>query len=1115
MNSLRVLYLASVTVCLPLAHAETFFWDGTCQALDPSKNGWWDACNPTFYDSNNWLGDSPVVDAPEPFPGENDDVIIPASAGEVRITTSFSTRANSIDSDAPIHIDLNGPVFLSSFDTPSKFDGLRIDSGGQLSPEGPVELNGETYLSFGSITSAFNNPSGNTVTNKGTFSVEGQPPDPFATTILGPDQFVNEGTIQMKGPVSGFEVVYENKGVWELVGPGRFAGSESSFSQPQSGANPKLVVDILREATADDLSTGNIAYGFGPSINPEGAGGGTLEFTSGILSLEGTNNIIDFSKVTWGDLFELTLSDGFGGFYPPANLTITNALVEGKDIIRSFISIQEGAGLSFTQPEIEFKDISVLLGGNIIPDLSGPVEIKFAESTDFIIADTGLMQLVGRILSVEGSFLLEGTLELVASEFKFDSIDEAEITGHLILNGSELLATNLFFVPVVAIQPDGLLEIDVNGGTISETDLNIVGEVSQNGLLSLDNVIADVTTGGTWTSTASVQESPSGIPIPFTPRTFSSELRLTGGQYRYEGSDRKILDTYVSAPGGTPTSLEVALGTLALTGLSDFTDTGIALETNAVLELAGGPHTFGGDIDITGDGYVHIANTGFHPWEQTEFNVASGSTLTLNLTAPSTVERPAQLHNEGLVKIAANAALNLQGMTQVQNNGKVEIGSVGNGPPLTGDTSITWRNGDPATGSTGEIIYEDLNSNVIEFAYALDNTANGAISVNGPGKLSLTGLIEQVNLTALNGGNWIATGNAVLDIPTLVLSVLNGGSLTLAGGGEFEPLARSTDFTNNEGAIGFLSFIDYLFPGDWNNNGLLRVDQSSSLTVEGNFTTQEDSKIQLDGDLTVNTFSNEGGTISGSGNLIVTNLQNNGTLEAGFPGDEPTVDGNLTMGNDSIFAIGINAQGSGTLVVNGAVDLSGTLKVAYADDFQPVPGESYTILEAGSISGTFDRVDPSAAGNRIGYSWQINNNNLILTTSVATYDDYEDWRSTMFSIAEQADNAISGPTADPDGDKILNYLEYFSALRPKAKDSNPFKIGYPSEAPFFNFTLRRATDITDGDFAIERFDQVLEAWKTFGDFTVRTSPLHGGVEEVTAEPDNGLTVGTFRSVIDF
>ncbi len=112
------------------------------------------------------------------------------------------------------------------------------------------------------------------------------------------------------------------------------------------------------------------------------------------------------------------------------------------------------------------------------------------------------------------------------------------------------------------------------------------------------------------------------------------------------------------------------------------------------------------------------------------------------------------------------------------------------------------------------------------------------------------------------------------------------------------------------------------------------------------------------------------GTIGGDFNL------DNGAIIS--PGNSPgllTIDGDLTMTGGSRLAIEIGGTTRGddfdTLVVTGALDLQNALlDVSFLDGFQPTLGDTFSIVEAGSLMGRFANVPDSI---RVGnYALELN-----------------------------------------------------------------------------------------------------------------------------------------------
>jgi glucose/arabinose dehydrogenase len=89
------------------------------------------------------------------------------------------------------------------------------------------------------------------------------------------------------------------------------------------------------------------------------------------------------------------------------------------------------------------------------------------------------------------------------------------------------------------------------------------------------------------------------------------------------------------------------------------------------------------------------------------------------------------------------------------------------------------------------------------------------------------------------------------------------------------------------------------------------------------------------------------------------------------------------------------------------------------------------------------------------------------------------WKSELFSPTEQANAAVSGPLADPDGDGLLNLLEYGLNLNPKASNPN----GLPSAAlhsvanvPYFGLTFTRVKWATDLTYHVEAASSPAGPW---------------------------------------
>jgi len=77
------------------------------------------------------------------------------------------------------------------------------------------------------------------------------------------------------------------------------------------------------------------------------------------------------------------------------------------------------------------------------------------------------------------------------------------------------------------------------------------------------------------------------------------------------------------------------------------------------------------------------------------------------------------------------------------------------------------------------------------------------------------------------------------------------------------------------------------------------------------------------------------------------------------------------------------------------------------------------------------------------------------------------WKTLHFTTSEQADSMISGPLADPDGDGIVNLIEYACNLDPKINDASNLPTQTGVENGFLTLTYPRNDNATDLTFLVE------------------------------------------------
>jgi uncharacterized repeat protein (TIGR01451 family) len=167
----------------------------------------------------------------------------------------------------------------------------------------------------------------------------------------------------------------------------------------------------------------------------------------------------------------------------------------------------------------------------------------------------------------------------------------------------------------------------------------------------------------------------------------------------------------------------------------------------------------------------------------------------------------------------------------------------------------------------------------------------------------------------------------------------------------------------------------------FNNTGSVLAN-AATLNFSSSFT-QTSGSVVLNGG-SVSTSSNlaiQGGTVAGSGTIVGNISNTGGTLSPGAStGPAPTA-GAITINGSGagkylqsaagVYSVKIGGTSAGqfdTLTTTGAVTLGASLNVSLINGFTPSAGQSFVILQAGSISGQFATTNLASLGMMVNYS---------------------------------------------------------------------------------------------------------------------------------------------------
>lgn len=299
--------------------------------------------------------------------------------------------------------------------------------------------------------------------------------------------------------------------------------------------------------------------------------------------------------------------------------------------------------------------------------------------------------------------------------------------------------------------------------------------------------------------------------------------------------------------------------------------------------------------------------------------------------------------------------VDIDGIGHVENHGTIQ------GTGAGGVDKNGFANGSEGIAMGGGYIYNASG--------ALISGANNGILVDdgsgGSGAGALT-LINQGTIRGLDGFGIQLVGEFDDKVTNAgLISGSNGLALDLGGGNDTLTLLGGSRF---EGVVDGGSGYDRLVMDDAEGGSFgasrnfewLQVNQGTwTLTGTGDFSDGGEistgatlvNQGSIAGTLTVD----NGGTYAGGGS--VGNLLVNGTLQTSTALGTASVAGNLTFGSGATLAYGVNADGSSAPVqVGGTATLTGaTLEVVPSTGDYPWKSH-YTVLEAGTIVGTFAKV---------------------------------------------------------------------------------------------------------------------------------------------------------------
>lgn len=531
----------------------------------------------------------------------------------------------------------------------------------------------------------------------------------------------------------------------------------------------------------------------------------------------------------------------------------------------------------------------------------------------------------------------------------------------MVKSGGQLNALSLFVADGSGSSPTA---------TVTVTDLNSSINIVPNGTLKLSSDT------GSGVATLNVLDNGS-LTVGSGGSTYmfpSSTLNINGGyadlqNLDYHGGTISFVAGSLSFLGDLHVGVGGALGPsvlvnsakqLSLSGTTyvdpfrTLTLTGGSLTTGDLVVNGGTFNFTGGTLNLTGAFGLSISNGG--PFGPT-FTLQAGRNL--NVSNQTTV--------------AVSSVFALDSGAGFSTNALVVAGELDLNGGVATATAVTMSNsglirGDGRIVTTGSNAISNLTGGEIRAENGKRIKFQGK-SVPNAGQFNLQGGMLEFDRAITNGAAGQIVGRGTLKVGTTGLT--NQGSIALASG----ITDIFGDVVNNTGNASLgISISGNASVNFWddvtNTSGLFKVNSGSTATFFG-------------------TFSGNGITGNAS------DIHFEADISPGFSPASVTIAGNVTLGAAAKLKIelgGTTQVPSATfdqVHVGGNLSLDGTLAVSLINSFIPALGNSFDILDWGSLAGTFAAVNLPTLGGGLGWDTsQLYTTGTLSVISVGIPGDY-------------------------------------------------------------------------------------------------------------------------------
>jgi hypothetical protein len=920
------------------------------------------------------------------------------SAGVPTATTdALIDNGNTIVS--PVTLDIGGQtnnITVDADDSLSFNNGTSLTiNGSSVSNAGTISLNsagglttlfvagGATLSGAGTVTMSNNSQNqvdgngGATLTNQSTIQGVGMIGPHFNLTNQGTINANVSGAALILGP--GSAATYTNSSTMEATNGGILQLSLQGISN--TGGTIKAVgtnSQVQFAGGGDNITGGTLTTSGGGTIVQNASTSSTLTTltNSGTFSLLNNSTVNLTGTITNTGTFQLNSAGSLTTLFVPTGATLSGTgTVTMSNNSQNQVDGNGGAtltnqstiqGVGMVGPHFNFIN-----NGTVNANVSGAALIlgpgsaaTYTNTATMEATNGGILQ-----LNLQGITNTGGTIKAVGtnSQVQFTGGADSIAGGTLTTSGGGTMVQNA--------STTSTLSTLTNSGTFSllnNATVNLSGTITNTGTFSLKSTgslttlfvpsAATLTGTGTVTLSNNSQNQVDGNGgATLTNQSTIQGVGMIGPHFNLtnKGTINANVSgaTLILGPGSAATytnasTMEATNGgilQLSLQGISNTGGTIKAVGTNSQVQFAGGGDNItGGTLTTSGGGTI----------------VQTGGTATLT-----------GLTNSGTFSILNGNSINLSGT--ITNTGTFQVNSSGgltelfvpSAATLAGKGTVVLNN-NPSSAIDGNGGATLTNQSTIQGGgtigphFTFNN--KGTISVPASNTLNINGPFVNFSGTTLKGGKYQVTGTLQFTGANIVT---NAANLTLTG--------ASAQIIDQNGANGLANFAangatgifalggnrTFTTSAGFRNSGTVTIPAGNSLSISKSYT-QSAGTTTVDGTLKARGLINiQAGNVFGT-ETFAGSVDSSGIIT---PGDSSTQTGSLaitgtytqTSTGSLNISIGGNIAGSqfGQLNVTKAATLDGTLNLTLINGFVPNIGETFDILNASSVSGTFATIN--------------------------------------------------------------------------------------------------------------------------------------------------------------